>query len=150
MLLQGNPSNKDTLKTGQIERAFSAIILSERQDGHSSQDTDAKSILVALALNVCNPNLHTTIELQNPDNIEHAQNAGANDFITATAYQGALLAQSASSPGVAKRFCKDLHRSGNLYSLCSRSRTIDWTELFICRAVLCYEANGSHLRSVSE
>ena len=106
MLLQGNPSNKETLKTGQIERAFSAIILSEKQEGHSSQDTDAKSILIALALNICNPDLHTTIELQNPDNIEHAQNAGVNDFITATAYQGALLAQSASSPGVAKIFAK--------------------------------------------
>ena len=106
MLLQGNPSNKETLKMRQIERAFSAIILSEKQEGHSSQDTDAKSILVALAINICNPNLHTTIELQNPDNIEHAQNAGVKDFITATAYQGALLAQSASSPGVAKIFAK--------------------------------------------
>ena len=97
MLLQGNPSNKETLMLGQIDRAFSAIILSEKQDGHSSQDTDAKSILVALALNICNPELHTTIELQNPENIEHAQNAGVNDFITATAYQGALLAQSFQS-----------------------------------------------------
>lgn len=106
MLLKGNPSNKEILKIGQIDKAFSSIILSERQDGHSSQDSDAKSILIALALNICNPNLHTTIELQNPENIEHAQNAGANDFITATAYQGALLAQSASSPGVAKIFAK--------------------------------------------
>lgn len=106
MLLQGNPSNKDTLKRGQIDQAYSAIILSEQNVGHSSQDSDAKSILVALAINICNPNLHTTIELQNPDNIEHAKNAGATDFITATAYQGALLAQSASSPGVAKIFEK--------------------------------------------
>lgn len=106
MLLQGNPSNKETLKNGQIDEAYSAIILSEQSTGQSSQDSDAKSILVALAINICNPNLHTTIELQNPDNIEHARNAGANDFITATAYQGALLAQSASSPGVAKIFEK--------------------------------------------
>ena len=48
MLLQ-ETINKETLKTGQVDRAFSASILSERQDGHSSQDTDAKSILVALA-----------------------------------------------------------------------------------------------------
>lgn len=106
MLLKGNPSSKDILIMGQIEEAFSAIILSERQERHSSKDSDANSILTALALNICNTNLHITIELQDPANIEHARNAGANDFITATAYQGALLAQSASSPGVAKIFAR--------------------------------------------
>ncbi len=106
MLLNGNPSNKETLITGQISQAFSAIILSERQDGHSSKDSDANSILVALAIKICNPTLHITIELQDPNNIEHARNAGATDFITATAYQGALLAQSASSPGVAQIFAR--------------------------------------------
>ncbi len=106
MILNGNPSNKTVLETGQISQAFSAIILSERQDGHSSKDSDANSILVALAIKISNPSLHITIELQDPNNIEHASNAGATDFITATAYQGALLAQSASSPGVAKIFAR--------------------------------------------
>ncbi len=106
LLLKGKPSSREVLQMGQIKEAFSAIILSERHQGHSSQDSDANSILIALAINICNPNLHTTIELQNPENIEHARNAGANDFITATAYQGALLAQSASSPGVADFFAR--------------------------------------------
>lgn len=103
-LLTGNPSNRAILEQGHIQRAFSSIILSERSGEQSNQDVDAKSILIALAINICNPEMHVTIELQNPDNIEHATNAGAQDFITPTAYQGSLLAQSAASPGVSKIF----------------------------------------------
>ena len=103
-LLTGNPSNRSVLEQGHIKRAFSSVILSERSGEQSNQDVDAKSILIALAINICNPNTHITIELQNPDNIEHAKNAGANDFITPTAYQGSLLAQSAASPGVSEIF----------------------------------------------
>ncbi len=102
--LRATPSNKHALQKGRIERAFSVIILSECIDGRSSQDIDAKSILIALAVNICNPNIHITLELQDQENSEHARNAGVNDFITSTAFQGSLLAQSASSPGVAELF----------------------------------------------
>ena len=113
-LLQSNPSNKHTLEKGRIDRAFSVIILSETIDGRTAQDIDAKSILVALAVNICNPNIHITLELQDKSNSEHAKNAGVNDFITPTAYQGSLLAQSASSPGVAELF-SELLTNPNTY-----------------------------------
>lgn len=103
-LLEGNPSSRPILEKGHIQRAFSSIILSERSENQSNHEVDAKSILIALAINICNPNMHTTIELQNPENIEHAKNAGVNDFITPSSYQGSLLAQSAASPGVSEIF----------------------------------------------
>ena len=67
----------------------------------------------ALAVNICNPNIHITLELQDQDNSEHAKNAGVNDFITPAAYQGSLLAQSASSPGVAELFSQLLTNPNN-------------------------------------
>ena len=104
LLKKGDPSNKEVLAGAMIESAHSAVVLSVHHEGSSHQDSDARSILVTLALKICNPNLHTIIELQNPDNIQHAKNAGANEFITPHQYKGSILAQSASSPGVAKVF----------------------------------------------
>ena len=112
------------MEQGHIQRAFSSIILSERSGEQSNQDVDAKSILIALAINICNPEMHVTIELQNPDNIEHATNAGAQDFITPTAYQGSLLAQSAASPGVSKIFSQFL--SNQNISFKESNQLLEW------------------------
>lgn len=101
---QGDPSDNEVLKNVMIEAAHSVVVLSVHPENSSHQDVDARSILVTLAIKLCNPDLHTIIELQNPNNIQHAKNAGANEFITPHQYKGSILAQSASSPGVAKVF----------------------------------------------
>ena len=106
LIKQGDPSNKDILEESMIDLAHSAIILSPEEVGHSSQNADARSILVTLAIKICNPDVHTIIELQNEDNIQHAKNAGANEFIIPKRYKGSLLAQSAASPGIAQVFTK--------------------------------------------
>lgn len=101
---KGDPSSNEVLKDAMVEAAHSVVVLSVHPEGSSHQDVDARSILVTLAIKLCNPTLHTIIELQNPANIQHAKNAGANEFITPHQYKGSILAQSASSPGVAKVF----------------------------------------------
>jgi voltage-gated potassium channel len=102
--LTRDPSNRDSLLEGRIKQAFSAIILSNPERSSNPQDIDARSILIALAVEICNPKVHSVVELQNPDNIHHAKNAGVDEIIISSTYQGSILAQSASSPGVSRVF----------------------------------------------
>ena len=102
--LDRDPSNKLSLIEAKIERAFSAIILGSNKSNKDAQDVDARSILIALAVEICNPKVHSVVELQNPENEHHAKNAGVDEIIVTSTYQGSILAQSASSPGVSKVF----------------------------------------------
>jgi Trk K+ transport system NAD-binding subunit len=102
--LDRDPSNEDSLIEAKIDRAFSAIILGSDKAKKDPQDVDARSILIALAVEICNPKVHSVVELQNSENKHHAKNAGVDEIIVASTYQGSILAQSAASPGVSVVF----------------------------------------------
>ena len=86
--VQGNPSEREALIKGGIEKARSAIILGDPDFG----DDDSHSILTALAVENSAPNIYTVMELHNPENERYARYAHVDDIL----YSDSLIAGIAS------------------------------------------------------
>ena len=86
--VQGNPSERESLIKGGIEKAKSAIILGDPKFG----DDDSHSILTALAVENSAPNIYTVMELHNPENERYAKYARVDDIL----YSDSLIAGIAS------------------------------------------------------
>ena len=86
--VQGNPSEREALIKGGIEKAKSAIILGDPQ----FSDDDSHSILTALAVENSAPNIYTVMELHNPENERYARYARVDDIL----YSDSLIAGIAS------------------------------------------------------
>ena len=86
--MQGNPSEREALIKGGIEKAKSAIILGDPM----FSDDDSHSILTALAVENSAPNIYTVMELHNPENERYARYAHVDDIL----YSDSLIAGIAS------------------------------------------------------
>ena len=86
--VQGNPSDRETLIKGGIEKAKSAVILGDPDFG----EDDSHSILTALAVENSAPNIYTVMELHNPENERYARYAHVDDIL----YSDSLIAGIAS------------------------------------------------------
>lgn len=87
--IAGSPSDEEALQRAGIHEAGAVIILAERSVGTAESDIDAKTILVALAVEAANPGLYSIIELVNPDNERYARLAKVDDII----YSDSLIAE---------------------------------------------------------
>ena len=75
--VEGNPSDKDALLKGGIEKARAAIILWDPRFG----DDDSRTILTGLAVEAMRPEVYTVMELHNPDNERYARYAHVDDIL---------------------------------------------------------------------
>lgn len=82
--VQGNPSEREALLKGGVERARAAIILWDPSGGGD----DARTILTGLAVESLNPEVYTVMELHNPENERYARYAHVDDIL----YADSLLA----------------------------------------------------------
>jgi len=108
-LCPGDPTDDTYLRRAKVHKAKSVIVLGDRRLGEMA---DAKSILTVLAvrklcqdLNGQGKQVHITLELENPKNIElakHASTAGNGDLeiVSAEDLQLKLIAQSAVTKGL--------------------------------------------------
>ena len=123
LYLIGDPTEESTLLTARLRLAHSVVILSDGQTD-SIQDADARSILIALAVEQHNPETHSIIELRNPKNAHHARHAQVDEIVVSNAYNGSILAQTAANPGISEVF-QELFGNTNI-SVIHNNIESDW------------------------
>ena len=99
-----DPTRIDSLRAAAVGKARVAVVLADRGDGRQGQDTDARSILVALAIERLNPRVHTIVELLDQENVAHVRNASVDEVIVSGMYMGTMLSQTVQFPGLSDVF----------------------------------------------
>ena len=82
--VQGNPSDREALVRGGVEKAQGAIILGDPDYG----DDDSHTILTGLALEAVAPDVYSVMELHDPENERYARYAHVDDIM----YSDSLIA----------------------------------------------------------
>ena len=101
--VQGNPSERETLLRGGIQKAQSAIILKDSNFG----EDDSHSILTALAVEDTAPDIYTVMELDNPDNERYARYAHVDDILYSDSLVANITAMCTQNEGISA-FIKDI------------------------------------------
>jgi voltage-gated potassium channel len=99
--IRGNPSNADDLRRAGIERAKTAIVLSDQSSGVTDpDDLDARTLLTTLAIESINPACYSCVEVVKSENRQHFERTHANELVVSAELTGALLAASARTHGM--------------------------------------------------
>ena len=98
-VLEGCPTDEACLERARIDQARAAIILADPDQG---QLADARSTLVALAIERRNPRVHTVMELLSSVNRVHLEATEVNEVVCLGDLSEKLIAQSCVSPGVSR------------------------------------------------
>ena len=106
--IQGNPSERDTLIRGGIQKAQSAIILKDPNFG----EDDSHSILTALAVEDTAPDVYTVMELYNPDNERYARYAHVDDILYSDSLVANITAMCTQNEGISP-FIRDILSSAD-------------------------------------
>lgn len=100
----GNPSDDDVLQRAGITEANAALVLA---DPSANSDSDAKTILIALAIESANPTIYSIIELIKPENERHARLANVDDIIYCDKLLAGIAATCAVHNGISA-FVRDI------------------------------------------
>lgn len=104
------------LEKAGIRRARTCIILSDKSQGRSDQDADARTILAALTAEKLNPDVYTCAELINREYGSHLDLGHVNDYVVSEENSGFMLAQAALNRGLMSVFSELLtHERGNQF-----------------------------------
>jgi voltage-gated potassium channel len=104
--IAGSPTDEDALQRSGIAEAGTAIVLADHSSGGNG-DVDAKTILIALAVEAANPNIYSIIELLNPENERYARLAKVDDIIYCDSLIAEVTATCAAHAGISV-FMKDI------------------------------------------
>lgn len=99
--LVGCPTDQTLLRSARIGEARAAIILADPNHGRQA---DARSTLVAVAIERANPQVHTVIELLLSSNLGHLDATEVNEVICLGEIAEKLVAQSCITPGSSRIF----------------------------------------------
>jgi Trk K+ transport system NAD-binding subunit len=99
--LDGCPTDGELLDRARIAEARAAVILADPRQGVHA---DARSALVALAIEHANPQVHTVIELLLSVNLGHLHATVVNEVICLGEIAEKLVAQACISPGSSRIF----------------------------------------------
>ncbi|MCX7719119.1 MAG: NAD-binding protein [Candidatus Sumerlaeaceae bacterium] len=97
-VIRGNPTDAADLKRANIESAEAAIILADRSSADPNA-SDARSLLIVLAIETLNPKVRTCVEVLNPENAVHFKRVKADEIISVTELTDHLVLQAALCPG---------------------------------------------------
>ena len=98
--VQGNPSERESLIRGGVQRARAAIILGEGDD-------DARTILTGLAIEAVSPGVYTVMELHNPENEKYARYAHVDDILYTDSLIADITAMCTHNEGISA-FLRDI------------------------------------------
>ena len=101
LVIEGCPTEEDCLADACIEHARAAAILADPNQGDLA---DARSTLVAMAIERKNPQVHTVMELISSVNRAHLEATEVNEVVCLGDLAEKLLAQSCISPGIVRVF----------------------------------------------
>ncbi|MBN2360247.1 MAG: NAD-binding protein [Deltaproteobacteria bacterium] len=97
----GRPTDAACLERAGISRARAAIILADPEQGELA---DARSTLIAVAIEQRNPQVHTVIELLSSINRSHLSATAVDDVVCVGDIGEKLIAQTCVTPGVGRLF----------------------------------------------
>ena len=101
--VRGKPTDTEDLLRAGLDRASVAIILADASDAEAHGDEiDAKTLLTTLAVESVNPACYTCVEVLKSQNRVHFQRTKADELVVSAELTGALLAGSASTPGLSR------------------------------------------------
>lgn len=106
-VIEGDISDDETLKKAGVETAVAAVILAEDAGSLPADTVDARSILTALAVESLHPEIYSVLEIINPENERHAQNANVDNVIYCNRLIANYIALCASQRGISD-FANDL------------------------------------------
>lgn len=96
----GDPTRDETLLRAGIMEAYGAIVLADLLH----PDPDAKTLLIALAVEHLNPKVYTTVEVVDPENVHHFRHANVDEVICLNQFSEYLILQSSVSHGLSRLF----------------------------------------------
>lgn len=112
----GDPADEKILLRANIQNAKAIIVLVDEDD---LQGSDAKAILITLAIDKIAPNVHLIVEILKSENAKYFSYTHADEVICVERIGELLLAQSALTPGLSKVYLDILTQS-------------DTCELYLC------------------
>ncbi len=108
LIIGGDPANKEILIRADLKNAKTAIILADEDD---RENADSKSILIQLAIDSINPNVHTIVELVKSSSRMYFQYTHVNEIICLEQLAEKLLSQTALTPGLSEIYMNLLTQS---------------------------------------
>ncbi len=100
-VVEGCPTDPEVLAEACISKARAAIVLADPRHGDQA---DARSALVAVAIERANPQVHTVIELLLSVNLGHLRATEVNEVICLGEIAEKLVSQSCITPGTSRLF----------------------------------------------
>jgi voltage-gated potassium channel len=98
--LRGDYSREEILLKANIQGAFKAIILADRQPGETAAQVDQRTLFTALTLKALQAKIRIMAELLRPENRSYLERAGAEDVLIRGQYDSSLLAGAIASPAL--------------------------------------------------
>ncbi|MBC7226859.1 MAG: NAD-binding protein [Thermoflexales bacterium] len=129
--VSGDPAQDETLQEAGVEQAYGAIVLADL----SCPEPDARTLLVALAIEHLNPEVYTVVEVVDPRNVLHFRHARVDEVICLNQFSDYLILQSMVSPGLSRMFRSLLEfgEGDEVYRVVVPSTYVGWTfrDLFL-------------------
>jgi len=98
--LWGDPSREEILQKANVQLAFKALILADRQEGETAEQVDQRTLLTVLTIKSMNANIRVLAELLRPENRAHLERAGVDEVLVRGQYDSLLLAGALAAPGL--------------------------------------------------
>ena len=98
--LRGDYSREEILLKANVQGAFKAIILADRQPGETAAQVDQRTLFTALTLKALHAKIRIMGELLRPENRAYLERAGAEEVLIRGQYDSSLLAGAIASPAL--------------------------------------------------
>jgi voltage-gated potassium channel len=99
-VIRGDPTETAVLEQANAREAKAAIVLANHDSDPS--DADARSLLIALAIETLQPEIYSCVEVLNPQNAIHFHRANVDEVISVTDIGNSLIVQAALNPGISR------------------------------------------------
>jgi len=99
-VIRGDPTETAVLEQANAMEARAAIILANHDT--DPNDADARSLLIALAIETLRPEIYSCVEVLIPQNAIHFRRANVDEVISVTDIGNSLIVQAALNPGISR------------------------------------------------
>jgi voltage-gated potassium channel len=102
-VVPGDPANDRILARADLAGAKTVVVLADSRDGEYA---DARSVLIALAVEAVNPSIHTIVQLRNARNRVHLEHTSVDEVVCVDELAEKLVAQSAITHGLTEFYTR--------------------------------------------
>ncbi|MDK2934482.1 MAG: voltage-gated potassium channel [Clostridiales bacterium] len=99
--VHGDPTKDETLKKANVQHASTVIVVADEKIGNEGM-ADAKSVLICLAVDKLNTNVHLIAEVLNQENVPHFNRANVDDIIISNEMSSRIMVRSALYKNVSR------------------------------------------------